>query len=117
MGIGAGLTYIPSVGVVSHHFPDPHKRVLVMCIVASGSSMGGILHPIMLNNLFNKGVGFAKGVRASAGLLCGLQIIALCLMRAKYTRQVSGKNVQLVPLGTSIKKLSRDKPYVIMITA
>ncbi|KAI0737615.1 major facilitator superfamily domain-containing protein [Daedaleopsis nitida] len=64
-GIGAGLTYIPSMAVISQHF---HKRrALAMSIASSGSSLGSIVHPLMLNNMLNNpSMGFAIAVRADA---------------------------------------------------
>ncbi|OAX31084.1 hypothetical protein K503DRAFT_806390 [Rhizopogon vinicolor AM-OR11-026] len=49
------------------------KHTMVLTFIASGSSLGSIIHPIMLNNLLNGPVGFANGVCASAGeLYCGI---------------------------------------------
>ncbi|KAG1887492.1 uncharacterized protein F5891DRAFT_988223, partial [Suillus fuscotomentosus] len=62
-GFGMGLTYAPSIAVVSQHFSS-RKRTLVMSLVTSGTPLGSMIHPIMLNNLLNGTVGFAKGVRA-----------------------------------------------------
>ncbi|KAF9235616.1 hypothetical protein BU15DRAFT_64711 [Melanogaster broomeanus] len=50
-GIAAGLVFIPSLAVLSHHF-DKHLATM-MAIVTSGSSLGGAIHPIMLNNTIN----------------------------------------------------------------
>lgn len=120
-GLGAGLSYIPSIGIVTQHFHTPHSRALVMGIVASGSSLGGLLHPIMLNNLFHGHVGFANGVRASAGLITGLQVIALLLMRPKYAhlkRKESNEEGQtseqskMISVADALRKFSRDMPYV-----
>ena len=114
MGLGSGLTYVPSVAVLAQHFPSPHRRALVMMLIASGSSLGGLLHPIMLNNLFHGKVGFANGVRASAGMLGGLLLIALPLMRPKYSHG-SGRATGLIKLSAAVKKFSRDTAYVCIV--
>ncbi|KIK35978.1 hypothetical protein CY34DRAFT_95236 [Suillus luteus UH-Slu-Lm8-n1] len=80
-GFGMGLTFGPSMAVLSQHFSK--RRTLVMTLVASGSPMGAIIHPIMLNHLLNGPVGFAGGVRASAGLISVLLLIACLLMRTR----------------------------------
>ncbi|KAG9077914.1 hypothetical protein FS749_010160 [Ceratobasidium sp. UAMH 11750] len=49
LGIGLGLLFLPSIGVISHHFR--RRRALAMGIVTSGSSCGGIVFPIMLNKV------------------------------------------------------------------
>ena len=53
-----------------------------MILVHSGSSVGAIVHPLMLNKLLgNPSVSFATTVRASAGLNTGLLVIACLLIR------------------------------------
>ena len=47
-----------------------------MGIVATGASVGGIVHPIMLNQLFEGKIGFHNGVRISAAMNGFLLIIA-----------------------------------------
>jgi hypothetical protein len=58
-----------------------------MGLVLAGASLGSILHPIMLNNLVNGRLGFANGVRASAGLISVLLLIACLLMRTRLPPQ------------------------------
>ncbi|KAJ6590868.1 major facilitator superfamily domain-containing protein [Mycena sp. CBHHK59/15] len=105
-GIGAGMTYVPCVAVISHHFQK--RRALAMTVVASGSSLGAVIHPIMLNNTLNGPLGFANAVRASAGLISGLLLIACCLMRTR----LSPPN-QPLHLGKILRKFSQDKAYMI----
>ncbi|KAJ3969292.1 MFS general substrate transporter [Lentinula raphanica] len=81
-GIGGGLTYVPSVAITAQYFTS--KRAIAMTIIASGSSIGAIIHPIMLNNTIGK-LGFNDAVRASAGLVAGLLLIACSLMRTRIT--------------------------------
>ncbi|KAJ7458555.1 major facilitator superfamily domain-containing protein [Mycena latifolia] len=80
-GLGAGIVYIPSVAVVSHYFHA--RRALAMSIVASGSSFGAVIHPIMLNNTLHSSLGFGNAVRASAALISGLLLLACVLMRPR----------------------------------
>ncbi|GAW02045.1 MFS general substrate transporter [Lentinula edodes] len=80
-GIGAGLVYVPVMAVQTHYWR--RLRPVAMGIVITGSSVGGIIFPIMLNRLItNPRVGFAWGVRASAFVCLGLLIIANILMTA-----------------------------------
>ncbi|KAG1760765.1 major facilitator superfamily domain-containing protein [Suillus occidentalis] len=58
-GVAIGLTNVPSIAVVSHHFQ--RRRAVAMGIVVAGASLGAILHPIMLNHLINGRLGFANG--------------------------------------------------------
>ncbi|KAJ4478455.1 MFS general substrate transporter [Lentinula aciculospora] len=90
-GLGGGLTYVPSIAITSHYFST--RRALAMTIIATGSSLGAIIHPIMLNNTFAR-LGFHDAVCASTGLVAGLLLIACCLMRTNmpiqqhYTRSL-----------------------------
>ncbi|KAJ6531377.1 MFS general substrate transporter [Mycena vulgaris] len=104
-GLGAGMTYVPCVAVISHHFQK--RRALAMTIVASGSSLGAVVHPIMLNNTLRR-LSFGNAVRTSAGLISGLLLIACFLMR---TRLPPPK--QPLRLGQTLRKFARDKPYTV----
>ncbi|KAJ7763161.1 major facilitator superfamily domain-containing protein [Mycena maculata] len=108
-GIGAGMTYVPCMAVISHHFQK--RRALAMAIVASGSSLGAVIHPIMLNNTLHSRLGFGNAVRASAGLISGLLLIGCCFMR---TRLPPPK--QALPLGPTIRKFTRDQAYTAATT-
>ncbi|KAI0057037.1 MFS general substrate transporter [Artomyces pyxidatus] len=107
MGIGAGLLYIPAMAVQAHHWRA--RRALAMGAVITGSSIGGIVFPIMLNQLFSSSVGFAWGVRASAFMVLGCLVAANFLMtpRAAVT---SGKGPK-----PNIKSLLLDIPYLLAI--
>ncbi|KAG2362142.1 major facilitator superfamily domain-containing protein [Suillus spraguei] len=54
-----------------------------MGLVISGSAMGSVLYPIMLNNLINGRLGFANGLRVTAGVIGSLLLIACLLMRTR----------------------------------
>ncbi|KAF8646651.1 hypothetical protein AX16_007149 [Volvariella volvacea WC 439] len=81
LGMAIGATYIPGLGIVSHYFK--RRRALALGIAASGSAVGGTLHPIMLNQWFHGSLGFHNGVRASAGFNAGLLVIALSMMKLR----------------------------------
>ncbi|OJA16741.1 hypothetical protein AZE42_09318 [Rhizopogon vesiculosus] len=97
------------MAVISHHFR--RKRTMVLTFVASGSSLGSIIHPIMLNNLLNGPVGFANGVRASAGLVSGLLLIACLCMRTRVDPPTIPVNYIV-----AFRKSIHDLPFVIMVT-
>ncbi|OAX32489.1 hypothetical protein K503DRAFT_860292 [Rhizopogon vinicolor AM-OR11-026] len=60
-----GLAYAPSILVVSQYFSK--RRTLAISLVTSGTPLGAIIHPIILNHLLNGHVGFSRGVLTSAG--------------------------------------------------
>ncbi|KAE9402331.1 MFS general substrate transporter [Gymnopus androsaceus JB14] len=104
-GIAQGLTYLPSVALVSHYFMQ--HRALAMTIVASGSSMGSIIQPIMLNNLLNTH-GFKTAAVANAALITGLLLWACLLMRTRLPPPSS-----TLPFKTAIVKFSNDGAYMV----
>lgn len=64
-GLGVGFQFLPALSIQSHWFE--RRRALAIGLVASGTSIGGIVFPIMLNKLIvNPNVGFANAVRAGA---------------------------------------------------
>ncbi|KAG1742381.1 major facilitator superfamily domain-containing protein, partial [Suillus paluster] len=104
-GVAIGITNVPSIAVVSHHFQ--RRRAFTMGLVVAGASLGSILHPIMLNHLINERLGFASGVRASAGLISGLLFIACLLMRTRLPPQL-----QAVSYTHVLQNSLRDPAYV-----
>ncbi|KAI0057035.1 MFS general substrate transporter [Artomyces pyxidatus] len=107
MGIGAGLLYVPAMAVQAHHWRT--KRALAMGVVITGSSVGGIVFPIMLNKLFFSSVGFAWGVRASAFLVFGF-LVAANLLMTPGVAVVASKAPK-----PNIKSLFLDIPYLLTI--
>ncbi|KAG2118698.1 major facilitator superfamily domain-containing protein [Suillus discolor] len=108
LGIATGLLYIPSVAIISHHFRQ--RRTLVMTFVVTGSSLGAIIHPIMLNNLINGPLGFSNGVRVSAGLISLFLLTACLCMRTRLDPPVTPVNYIV-----AARKCIRDVPFVLLI--
>ncbi|KAK7056369.1 hypothetical protein VNI00_002923 [Paramarasmius palmivorus] len=105
-GLGGGLTYVPSVAITSQYFSK--RRALAMTIIASGASIGAIIHPLMLNNTLGK-LGFGNSVRASAGLVAGLLLVSCCVMRTR----VAGTQQQATGSATVLlKSIATDWAYV-----
>jgi len=74
--------------------------------VATGSAVGSVVHPVMLNNTLDK-LGFAIATRASAGLVSGLLLTSCILMR---TRLPTPK--MELDLKSTLKKFAKDKAYI-----
>ncbi|KAI0057034.1 MFS general substrate transporter [Artomyces pyxidatus] len=109
VGIGTGLLHIPAMAVQAHHWRT--KRTLAMGVVISGSSLGGVMLPIMLNHLLSSSVGFAWGVRASAFLVLGVLIAANLLMTPRPS--ISANKAPKA----DVKSLLLDLPYMLMVLA
>ena len=113
-GIALGFLFLPSIGVIAHHFK--RRRSFAMGIVVSGSSCGGLVFPVMLNKLIASN-GFAAATRSVAYVCTGLMLAAILLMRTRIPPPSKTKAKQAdappaVKLPT-VKELVTDVPYMI----
>jgi MFS family permease len=78
LGLSCGLIFAPALAVIGHYFF--HKRALAMSLASTGSPVGGIIFPVVLNNLIPSiGFGWAQRV-------CGFLSLALLLLAAVLIR-------------------------------
>ncbi|KAF8148677.1 MFS general substrate transporter [Crassisporium funariophilum] len=104
LGLSSGLSYVPcnqcslllngynteknaALGIAGHYFQK--RRSLAIGIISSGSALGAVIHPIMLNKLFNGPVGFQNGVRISGALNVFLLVIAAFVIRPRLPPKAS----------------------------
>ncbi|KIK65077.1 hypothetical protein GYMLUDRAFT_123169, partial [Collybiopsis luxurians FD-317 M1] len=110
MGIGGGMIYMPAIAIQAHHWSKYCH--LAVALVAMGGSIGGIVFPIFLNQLFHSSIGYAWGVRSSAFIVGGLLLLSNLLMR---------DNPDIVAVGRqkkqSVRMLFKDLPYIIYTIA
>ncbi|RPD65718.1 MFS general substrate transporter [Lentinus tigrinus ALCF2SS1-7] len=107
VGIAYGILFIPALSVSSHYFRV--RRSSAMGVVFAGSSIGGVIYPIMLNQLFNGKAGFVWGVRAAAILGIVLLTIANLLMRTRLPSRKHRKTT----FTPSIRRIVTDLPFMI----
>ncbi|KZV93944.1 MFS general substrate transporter [Exidia glandulosa HHB12029] len=108
-GLGLGLVFLPTLGVISHHFL--RRRALAVGIAFTGSSVGGVVFTLMLNNLFRSdSLGFANGVRVAAGVAALPMIVANLIMRTDVPPR--RKRTVQVPLPNPAS-FFRDRDYVL----
>lgn len=81
VGLAAGCMFVPSVALLPQYFR--RKRGLANGLAASGSSIGGVVYPIMFSQLQQK-VGFPWATRALGFLCFGTICISLSLMRIRF---------------------------------
>ncbi|KAK6448082.1 hypothetical protein FP744_10004332 [Trichoderma asperellum] len=92
VGIGAGFLFVPSVALLPQYF---HKRrALANGIAASGSSIGGVLVPIMFRQLEVK-IGFPWATRTIALLSLAACAISIGVMRQRFKPQEKRALLQL----------------------
>jgi hypothetical protein len=108
VGLSIGITYIPGMGVVSQHFQ--RHRAIAMGIATSGSALGGLIHPIVVNQLLQTRLGFAGTVKVSAGLVTFTMIVATILIQPRYPKNKELKR-KPVNLGTNIRTFFKEPAF------
>ncbi|KZP00473.1 MFS general substrate transporter [Calocera viscosa TUFC12733] len=79
-GLATGLLYVPTISVIAHHFR--RRRAMAMGMIVMGSSTGGVIFPIMLNNVLQRS-SFAWTVRSAGFLILGCLVAANLLMSTR----------------------------------
>ncbi|CDO72294.1 hypothetical protein BN946_scf184970.g146 [Trametes cinnabarina] len=77
VAVGIGTVFYPSLAAISTHFKNLRSTALGIAI--AGSGLGGVVYPIMYQQLFTR-VGFAWTVRISGFIslvLCGVAIATI----------------------------------------
>ncbi|TFK51871.1 MFS general substrate transporter [Heliocybe sulcata] len=106
LGLGLGLLFTPAISCISHWFR--RRRALANGVLASGSSTGGIIFPIMLNKLANNpNVGYAWAVRATAFVVLGCLVLANLLLKTRLPKREHGIIVDF--------SVFKDKTYTIYV--
>ncbi|KAJ3842778.1 major facilitator superfamily domain-containing protein [Lentinula raphanica] len=107
IGLGQALLFIPSITVISQHFK--RRRSFAIGVAVTGASVGGIIWPILLNQLDQKAT-FGNANRA-AGAVAG--VLLLCANLLMKPRPAESKSLAGVQLG--IKSVFRDVAYMVSI--
>jgi len=80
IGIGGGCLFVPSLAVMQPYFSS--NLGLALGVAATGSSVGGVIYPIIFINLIDK-VGFGWTVRAIGFVSLGTLLVPLTLSRMR----------------------------------
>ena len=91
-GIGNGLVFTPTIGLVSTYFA--RKRSLALAVMLSGSVTGGIVFPLMAERLLPR-LGFAWTVRIMGFIVLFNSAAMLLLARTRIAPRKSGPLVEL----------------------
>jgi MFS family permease len=91
-GLGDGLVFCPTVSLVATYFST--RRSLAMAFVASGGATGGIIFPLIGQQLLPK-VGFGWTVRTMAFVVLFNTVIILLTARVRLPPRGTGPIVEL----------------------
>jgi MFS family permease len=80
IGTGCGFLFVPATGILSTYF---NKKIgLAMGLAASGSSIGGVIYPIVFHKLLPR-VGFGWSTRALGFIILGTMLVPNLVMRVR----------------------------------
>ncbi|KAI1198309.1 MFS general substrate transporter [Nemania serpens] len=80
IGIGIGCLFLPCVAILPMYFST--RLGLAVGIASTGSSAGGLIYPIVMNELLHH-IGFAWAVRVLGFLAFGTLIVPLSVLRMR----------------------------------
>ncbi|GKT43045.1 aspyridones efflux protein apdF [Colletotrichum spaethianum] len=80
VGLGAGCIYIPSVAIIPQYFN--RRRALATGIVATGSSFGGVIYPLVIQSLLPR-VGFPWATRVVAFISLATNAFSFAVLRQR----------------------------------
>ncbi|KAF2843427.1 MFS general substrate transporter [Patellaria atrata CBS 101060] len=105
IGVGCGCLFVPSVAILSTYFTT--RIATATGIAASGSSLGGVIYPIMLNKLQPQ-VGFPWAVRIIGFLVLATLLIPNTCMKVRILPPAKRKLIDLSAF--------RELPFVFFVT-
>lgn len=79
-GVGNALVFTPSLAIVSHWFR--RRRSFLIGIIASGSSLGGVVYPLIFQNLIRK-TGFPWAMRIAGFVTLTCLSVSCLTMRTR----------------------------------
>lgn len=95
-GLGDGLVFCPTVSLVATYFST--RRSLAMAFTASGGATGGIIFPLIAQQLLPK-VGFSWTVRTMGFVILFNTMVVLALARVRLPPRQSGPLVEWSAFG------------------
>lgn len=90
-GLGDGLVFCPTVSLVATYFSK--RRALAMAGTASGAATGGIIFPLIAQQLLPK-VGFAWTVRTMGFIILFNGVLAISIARVRLSPRRSGPLIE-----------------------
>ena len=90
-GLGDGLVFCPTVSLVATYFST--KRSLAMAITASGGATGGIIFPLIAQQMLPK-VGFGWTVRTMGFVIFFNTVVILSIARVRLPPRKTGPFVE-----------------------
>jgi predicted MFS family arabinose efflux permease len=103
-GLGNGMQFAPSLGLVSTYFA--RNRSVALAIMASGSATGGLVYPTLARQLLPR-IGFAWTVRVMGGIMLVIGSLYCSLLKPRLPPRKSGPALELSAF--------REAPYSVFL--
>lgn len=95
VGLGAGALFVPTLAILPTYFTT--RMSIAIGIAASGSSLGGVIYPILLHRLLPR-IGFGWAVRVIAFFALFGLLISSAVMRVRVVPSTHRKMLDLSAL-------------------
>jgi MFS family permease len=106
VGIGAGCLFVPCISLLPTYFST--RMGLALGLAYTGSSLGGIIYPIVLYRLLGT-VGFGWAVRVMGFIALGTLLIPLAVMRVRIKPAKARGFIDWTAFS--------DMPYMVLVAA
>ncbi|KAI0160026.1 putative MFS monocarboxylate transporter [Hypoxylon sp. FL1284] len=107
IGIGAGTAFTPSVAALGACVTNPSTRAKVMGLVACGSSVGGVVYPIMFRFLVPR-IGFPWTVRSIGFVALGLDLFSCIVLAGPQSKPAGARRRFFDP------SILTDLPFILL---
>lgn len=104
IGVGGGLYFCPSMGLLSTYFST--RRGIATGLATTGNAIGGIIFPVIVQQLIGK-VGFAWTTRVIGFVILVLLVIVVAFSKPRLPPRKSGAIIDRTAI--------RDVPYLLFI--
>ncbi|ETS81104.1 hypothetical protein PFICI_06106 [Pestalotiopsis fici W106-1] len=89
LGIGNGFTFVPALSITSQYFK--RNRTVAVGLSASGAAVGGLVYPVMINQLlFYDNFGFPWTLRAMGFIMLVTYLPCLVLFKPRLPPRKTG---------------------------
>ena len=95
IGVANGLQFCPTLSLLSTYFAK--RKALAIGIVASGSSVGGLIYPSIARELLPK-LGFAWTIRVLGFVTLTTNLLAIAFLRPRLPPRKSGQLIEWAAL-------------------
>ncbi|RAH46159.1 monocarboxylate permease [Aspergillus brunneoviolaceus CBS 621.78] len=93
MGLGNGLTFSPGLSIMASYFVE--RRAFAVGVAAAGAATGGLIYPVLVNQLlYTQQIGFGWTIRAAGLLMLVTQMPGVVLFQPRLPPRRTGPLIE-----------------------